>query len=178
MFFPLQLVLSGGCCVIVLVALPAHCRLANITFYLLLATSTPASPCHSKKVSYSSALVVYSPGFCSYTMYSCCCCLCLLLIFRPSGISPVSTFVCTTTFRIPYKLQLLSYSVSFFFLRTAYDVYVLPPPPPLVLVLLLLSLVMVFRKSVSRRRQINTTFLAASLSPIIPTIIQVTSVQP
>ena len=94
MFFPLQLVLSGGCCVIVLVALPAHCRLANITFYLLLATSTPASPCHSKKVSYSSALVVYSPGFCSYTMYSCCCCrLCLLLIFRLSGISPVSTFV-------------------------------------------------------------------------------------
>ena len=154
MFFPLQLVLSGGCCVIVLVALPAHCRLANITFYLLLATSTPASPCHSKKVSYSSALVVYSPGFCSYTMYSCCCCLCLLLIFRPSGISPASTFVCTATCN-PYKLQPLSYSVSLFFLRTAYDVYVLPS--------LLLSLVMVFRKSFSRRRQIITTFFGCLL---------------
>ena len=33
-----------------------------------------------------------------------------------------------------------------------------------------------FRKSISRRRQIIATFLAASLSPIIPTIIQATSV--
>ena len=41
---------------------------------LLLAASTPASPCHSKKVSHSSALVVFIPGVCSYTVYSCCCC--------------------------------------------------------------------------------------------------------
>ena len=44
---------------------------------LLLATSTPASPCHSKKVSHFPALVVFIPGFCSCTMYSCCCCCCL-----------------------------------------------------------------------------------------------------
>ena len=77
-------------------------------------------------------------------------------IFRPSGISPVSTFVCATTFRIPYnKLRPLSNSI--FFSRAAYDVYILSPPPPLLLLLLLLSLALVFRKSVSRRRQLITT---------------------
>ena len=76
-----------------------------------------------------------------------------------AGISPASTFVSTTTFRIPYKLRPLSYSVSFF-LRTAYDVYVLPP-----LLLLLLSLVTVFQKSVSRRAQIiNNHYVFGRLS--------------
>ena len=161
------------CCTIVIPALPAHCRLANITFYCWLHPRrhhlATARRCHT--------LLLWLCSFLAFVHIRCivAAAAASIVAYLPAVWHFTCFNVCTTTFRIPYKLQPMYYSVSFFVLRTAYDVHVLPSPP---LLLQLLSLVMVFRKSVSRRRQIITAFLAASLSPIFPTIIQLTSVQP
>ena len=139
---------------------------------LLLATSTPASPCHSKKVSHFPALVVFIPGFCSCTMYSCCCC-CAVFVAHLSALWHLTCFnLCTTTFHyFSYFIQapavvllriLLRFTCCVRCLRTATAAAAVSCHG--------------FRKSISRRRQIIATFLAASLSPIIPTIIQATSV--
>ena len=135
---------------------------------LLLATSTPASPCHSKKVSHFPALVVFIPGFCSCTMYSCCCCCCLCC----SSFGPLASHLFQPLYHyFSYFIQapavvllriLLRFTCCVRCLRTATAAAAVSCHG--------------FRKSISRRRQIIATFLAASLSPIIPTIIQATSV--